>query len=156
MSVAAIRTAVVALVAAVTGVANVAEEQPVGLDQAAAEASRLDGARVHFWLVRSEEQAPAGGVGYVELRHKITVEGYIGVARDNPADGEPSDKLAARLLSAVVAKLAAGGNIAVSGTALGSEGIAPEPIRKTTVNVGSVRHEVHRAAVSYTVIEDAT
>lgn len=155
MSVAAIRTAVVALVAAVSGVYNVSEEQPVAIGEAFELSAREHDGRLHFWLVRIEEAPPAGGVGYVELRHRVTVEGYIGVSRDEPTSGERSDIEASRLLSAVTSKLAAAASITVSGTALGSESVTPEPLRKVQVNVGAERHEAHRIAVTYIVVEDA-
>ena len=157
MSTDAIVAAVVAVVAGVSGVPsnNVHEEQPIAFERDLAAVQRIDGGKVHFWQVRLEESPPAGGVGYVELRHRVVIEGYLGVARDESSSGEPSDKLARRLLSAVTSAVAAAANITLSGAALGSENVTPEPLRIVTVKVDGEAHPAHRMALSYTVVEDA-
>lgn len=154
MSVDTIGAAIVALLEA-AGCHNVYEEEPIGFDLAAAQDQRIYDGRVHFWLVKISEAQPAGGIGYVELRHRVTVEGYIGVSRDEPRDGTPSDKAARLLHKAVTSKLAAAASITVSGTALGSEQVTPEPIVTTTITVGTERVPVHRIRVTYLVMEDA-
>jgi hypothetical protein len=155
VSVAAIRTAAVALLVAVSGTRNVYEEEPHGLDKETAIAQRTAEGRVHFWLVKVDELPPAGGVGYVELRHRITVEGFLGLSREEPADEVKSDVTAAKLLSAVVSKFAAGASGTVGGTALGIESVTPQPIRLASVMVGPEKHPVHHLVVTFTTIEDA-
>ena len=157
MSVAAIAAAVVDVVEAVSGVQNVYEEEPTALDRALAREQRIDAdGRLHFWHVHLSELPPAGGIGYVELRHRVTVEGFIGVSRDAPANGVKSDVLARRLLSAVTYALAKPANIGLAGTALGSQDVTPEPLRIVKVNLDGEVHPAHRLAVTYTVSEDAT
>lgn len=156
MSLATIAAAVVDVVEAVSGVTNVHEEEPISLDRSLSREQRVNAAgRLHFWHVHVSELPPAGGIGYVELRHRVTVEGFIGVARDDPADGVKSDVLARRLLSAVTSALAAATNIGLAGTALGSQDVTPEPLRLVKVNLDGEVHPAHRLAVTYTVLEDA-
>lgn len=154
MSVDTIGAAIVALLVA-AGCKNVSEEEEIGFDLAKAVEDRVYDGRTHFWQVKISEAPPAGGIGYLELRHRVMVEGYIGVSRDAPLDGTISDREARSLQRAVVQMLAKAASISVSGTALGSEQVTPEPIVTTTVVVGTDRVPVHRIRVSYLVMEDA-
>jgi hypothetical protein len=91
MSLATIRTAVATIVAGVSGVVNVYEEQPVGTDEADALEKRTAGDRVHFWHVKVAPETGEEYAGGVEPRFHIHVTGHRGVARDAPTDGVTSD-----------------------------------------------------------------
>jgi len=153
VSVAVIRSAVVTILRAITahgGLANIYEEEPAEFEQL----ERTSNGRVHFWHVSVSELPPAGGAGYVELRHRVSVVGRIGVSRDDPTDGITSDVLASNLLSAVTSTLAAKANVHPGG-ALDSDGVTPEPITRVVVPVGEELVPCHRVAVTYTTYEDA-
>lgn len=155
MSVATIRTAAAAILAAVSGVYNVEEEQPNALDAADAERTRIHGDRVHYWTIRVEETQPEMGIGYVELRHRLRVEGFLGVARDNPGDGTASDETAATLLSAVVSAFAASTSRTITATALDSWDYIPEPITIVERTIGRETHRCHRMTMTFLTAEDA-
>jgi len=155
VSEATIRAAAVTLLAAVTGVRNVDAEEPIALDAEEALAARMYDGRIHFWLVKIEEQAPDFLIGAVELRHRVTIEGYLGVARDNPDDGTKSDTTAKQLQRAVLVTFTSKGNRSVTNTALDTQDFAPFPVRLVTVTVGEQQHRCHRLGLTFTAQENA-
>lgn len=155
MSTSTIRASVVTLLDAVSGVSNVYEEEPTTFDQASAEVDRVDGARVHFWLVSVQDEDPDMGIGYVEQHRRVFIEGYVGVARDDPIDGTPTDKTAATLLSSVVAQFADSTNRTLTATVLDSWDYTPEPITTVARQIGDERHLCHRIGFNFLTAEDA-
>lgn len=155
MSTSTIRSAVVTLLDAVSGVSNVYEEEPVAFDLMEAYVDRVDGARVHFWLVKVEDEDPEMGIGFVELRRRVMIEGYLGVSRDEPEDNTPSDKTAKTLLSAVVTQFTSATNRTLTGTVLDSWDYLPEPVTTVARQVGSESHLCHRIGFNFLTAEDA-
>jgi len=155
MSTSTIRSSVITLLDAVTGVSNVYAEEPVAFDLAEATENRTDGDRIHFWLVKVEDEAPEMGIGFVELRRRVLIEGFIGIARDEPGDGTASDVTAKTLLTGVVSKFANADNRTLTATVLDSWDYNTEPITVVERQVGSERHLCHRIAFTFLTAEDA-
>lgn len=156
MSVQLIRTAAATLLAAVPGVFNVDEEEPIALDTQRALDERIYNGRGHFWLVKARSLVPAGGIGYNELHHHITIEGFIEVAREQPDDGVASDVTAMDLLSLVVNEFVKRANRTLTGTCLNTGPVTPEPVSIITRRIGMEDKPGHRLALSFTAIEDGT
>lgn len=153
MSTSTIRSAVVTILDAVSGVSNVYEEEPSTFNEVTED--RIDGARVHFWLVDIEDEPPLMGIGYVEQQRRVRVQGWIGVSRDDPEDGTNSDQTAATLLSAVVAKFADATNRTLTSTVLDSWDYTPEPITTVARRIGDETHLCHRIGFNFLTAEDA-
>lgn len=151
MSVAAIRTAVVAILTT-AGAYNVTSEETVSLDMGKAVEDRVHGNRTHFWIVRFSRAAGEGGAGYIDRRHRVQIEGYVGLSRDEPTDGTVSDVTVATLWDALIAALENPSN-AHPGGAIDFEGVTPEPIRVSTVRVGSKSVPVHALRATATYLE---
>lgn len=151
MSQATIRTALAAVLAA-AGAKNVSEEEAATFDMAEAVSSRRHGDRTHFWIVRAHRERGDGGAGYIHPRHRFTVEGYVGLARDQPTDGTVSDKTVADLWDDVVTAIETPTNYH-PGNAIDFEGISIEPLRLTRVRVGTQRVPVHAMRATLTYLE---
>lgn len=153
MTVALIRTGLVTILEA-AGCRNVREEETASLDVLTHVDAATYGGRTHFWIVRYRRTRTTGGAGYVELAREYRIEGFIGVARDEPADGTVSDKTVADLLDAVVDALSDKENLRPGGS-LDSDAPLADPIALTTVRVGQEIVPVHRIGITHTVTEDA-
>lgn len=156
MTVAAVRTDVAALVAAVSGVHNVHEEDPHGTDSAAATDERIHDGRVHFWLVKSSAGAPEFGLGYHENRHVVTVECYLGLATDDPQDDVSSRVTAVNLQAAVMNELSKPANVCLATGAEDRATISAGPISRTRVQVGKARHHALRFTITASYMETVT
>jgi len=151
VSVCLIRAGVVSVLTA-AGAKNVSAEETYSLDFDEAFAARVYGDRVHFWIVRMSRIAGIGGAGYIDRRHRVTVEGFIGVSRDAPADGAVSDRTVATLWDAIVAAIEDPDN-AHAGGAIDFEGETPDPITLTTIRIGQQKIPVHRMRLTATYTE---
>ena len=155
MSAATITAGAVAILAAVSGVYNVETEEENSFDAEDAPADRIYGGRVHFWTVKHEEVAPEMGIGHVELRGRMLVEGFLGVARDAPEDGTASDVTAVALGRAVMTAFSSANNRTIGGTALDAWEYVPQPMVTVTKKVGREEFVCHRLALSFLTAEDA-
>ena len=151
MSIAAIRTQVVTTLDAIAGVANVYEEEVATFDHS----ERMEGERVHFWNVYVDTMPTDHGIGYFEMQRRVRVEGFIGLSRDEPADGTASDVTAKNLLDLVTSTFATATNRTLSGVVLDSHTYAPEPVTLTSKQVGDQTTPGHRLAFSFLTFEDA-
>jgi len=155
MSLATIAAAVQTTLDAITGIHNVEIEEPIEFDAAEAESSRKHNDRVHFWSVKVDAIESDGGVGFVELRRRVTIEGFIGIARDHPNDGTVSDVSAKALLALVDSTFTDPDNRTLGGVVLDGYDYRPGPVTRVTRNVGQEPHECHRLPFTFTVAEDA-
>lgn len=156
MTVAAVRTDVATLVAAVSGVHNVLEEDPHGTDTATAKEQRVHDGRVHFWLVKAAAGAPDFGLGYHENRHVVTVECYLGLATDDPQDDVSSRVTAANLQASVMNHLSKPANVCLATGAEDRATITAGPISRTRVQVGHARHHALRFTITASYMETVT
>ena len=149
MTVALIRAGVVTVLET-AGCKNVTEEETVSFDMSKACEERVSANRTHFWIVRFARSPGIGGAGYIDRRHRVAIEGYIGLSRDAPQDGAVSDVTVADLWDDVVAALEDPDN-AHPGGAIDFEGVTPEVPRLQTVRVGTKKVPVHalRAVATY-------
>ncbi len=147
MTVATVRSTVQTAVAAVSGVENVAIEEPYGLNPDDAIAARSEAGKVHFWLVRATTIESGGGAGYLEPRRQIRVEGYL---EDDPegADGVSSYVRAANLQSSVEAALAA------KTLTVDAESVIPDAeIPQVDIQVGEQVVRCHRIGLTAVIVE---
>lgn len=155
MSLSTISAAVSTILDAITGVHNVEIEEPNAFDSEGAEVDRKHNGRVHFWTIKVDPIESDGGVGFVELRRRVSIDGFIGIARDAPNDGTVSDIAAKALLALVDSTFTDPDNRTLSGVVLDGFDYRPGPVTRVTRNVGQEPHECHRLPFTFTVAEDA-
>jgi hypothetical protein len=153
VSLSAISSALVSLVAGVAGVVNVDEEEPEGTNEATALAARTDGDRVHFWRVKVAPIGGEYGAGYVEPRYSIRIRGYYGVAREAPADGTASDRVFRDLAAAVLQELEDKDN-RNPGDCVETSEPQMAPLVTRIVQVGPKRVRCHVAEITYSAQEE--
>jgi len=152
VSLATVRAAVAVLLRAVSGVENVYEETPTGFDASRAAGENRPGGLFHRWVVRATPGPGDGGAGYIDPRCRISITGELGVARDNPGLGVPSDGTAAALLADVCAMLESPANAHPGGAIDREEPIVIDPPRVVSVPDGIGEAQVHQLRVTATYI----
>lgn len=152
MSVADIRSGVVTILEA-AGAHNVTAEETVSVGDAETVTARTYGDRMHYWIVRSTRLPGQGGAGYLDARHRVTVEGFIGCARDNPADGTTSDLTVTALWDAIVSAIELAAN-STPGSAIDRDELNVDPISKPTfIQFGTEKVLAHTLRLTATYLE---
>jgi hypothetical protein len=151
VSVATIRAQVVTTLDAIAGVSNVYSEEVSTFEHQ----ERMDGDRVHFWHVYIDTMPTDHGIGFVEMQRRVRIEGFVGVARDDPTDGSASDTQAKNLLDLITSTFASSTNRTLSGVVLDSVDYTPDQVTLVAKQIGDEAHPCHRLAFSFMTSEDA-